>query len=148
MKKLIVMQGLPGSGKSHYVKKQFEGAVVCSADDHFMEIGGGTYKFDVGQLAAAHGKCFKKAVEAVTGGAETVVIDNTSTTSEEVAPYMALGASFGYETRIIRIDAHVDTCAERNVHGVPYKSILALSDRLRKFRALPYWEMRVERNQG
>ena len=34
-KKIVIMRGIPGSGKSTYVRENFDGAWICSADDFF-----------------------------------------------------------------------------------------------------------------
>jgi len=140
------MQGLPGSGKTHYTKAHFQNAVICSSE-HFFEVNG-VYKFDKTQLSWAHGNCFKRAVEAVTSGAPEVIIDNTNTTELECAPYMALANAFGCDSRIIRIDADVDLCSDRNIHNVPLRTIMDLSDRLRRFRPLKWWNFHIVRNYG
>ena len=60
-RRCIIMRGLPGSGKStrarqHVAAAAGAGSTVCSADDYFVALGGGKYRFDPRQLgAASHG---------------------------------------------------------------------------------------------
>jgi predicted kinase len=138
--KLTIMQGLPGSGKSTHAAK-LKGAVVFSADDYFVELGGGVYKFDPSKLGEAHGRCFRKCVEAMQNKVGHIVIDNTNTTPEEVAPYMALANAYGYEARILRVEGAPDVCAKRNTHGVPVQAILAMAARLATFKGMPWWKL-------
>lgn len=140
--RITIMQGLPGSGKSTHAAK-LKGALVISADDYFVELGGGVYKFDPSKLGEAHGLCLRRVVYAMLNHEDHIVVDNTNTTSEEVAPYMALANAYGYEARILRVEAEPDVCAKRNTHGVPVQAILAMAARLATFKGMPWWKVEI-----
>lgn len=135
MGKCTILSGVPGCGKSTYCK-DLDG-IVCSADDWFMR--GGVYKFDFRELGNAHNACLKKFIESIVNGYD-VVVDNTNTTAEEIIPYYAIAAAYGYEIELITIFEDPEVCAERNVHGVPKEGIIAMDKRLRS-RTLPgFWK--------
>ena len=128
MKKLFIIRGLPGSGKSTVVK-QYIGATVCSADDFFMI--DGKYVFDRSKIGQAHAACRSKAIDAMMAGVEQVVIDNTNTQRWEYLPYVELSAQYGYEVEVIAVgNLHdVELYAKRNVHGVPLAAIKKMAAR-------------------
>lgn len=127
---MIIMRGLPGSGKSTKVKELLErnpGMVVCSADDYFMK--DGVYTFNARQIGKAHEACFKKAMDAVLNG-KMVVIDNTNTQKWEYERYQKLGEANHYWVSFIEMP-HEDPeiLAKRNTHGVPLESIKKMLNR-------------------
>ena len=71
MNKLIIMRGLPGSGKSKVVREIIakaindhqHSAIVCSADQFFTNPDG-EYNFNPSMIAQAHMDCQVKALKA------------------------------------------------------------------------------------
>lgn len=122
MKKLVVLRGLPGSGKSTYQRSHFPDAVVASADQYFMV--DGEYRFKPALLGEAHGACCRTVIGALQAGAELIVVDNTALSSVEIAPYILLAQAHGYSAEIITLRCDPATAAARNVHGVPAEIIL------------------------
>jgi predicted kinase len=139
-----ILSGLAGSGKSTYIKA-WGVAVVCSADAYFMS--DGEYRFDVSKLSQAHGACFKSFIEALQAKVSHVVVDNTNTTAEEIAPYMLGASAFGYDSEIVTLtcpkrmswEDYIAACAARNTHGVPLAGIKAMADRIANRRLPPWW---------
>lgn len=84
---VIIMRGPSGFGKSTKAKELSSkyDAVVCSADDFFMN--NGTYEFDVSKLGEAHNRCFKKFEIAIKNG-NNVIIDNTNLKPQDVEKYL------------------------------------------------------------
>jgi len=125
-KTLIVLVGASGAGKSSWSQgREHSGAaVICSADDGMIEADG-VYRFAASKLASAHGACQYKAQMAMASGKPLVVIDNTSTTTGEIFPYLSMGQRFGYEVEILVFRAVQDpeVLAARNRHGVPIEVI-------------------------
>lgn len=65
---LLLIRGLPGSGKTTMAKKYAEvGYVHCEADQYFET--GGEYHFDAGKLRAAHDDCLRRTIAAMDAGA-------------------------------------------------------------------------------
>ena len=144
--RVILMAGVPGSGKTHYVNASgLTRESVVSADNFFVGADG-VYRFDPTKLGAAHGDCLRGFVSALMKGLGTVVVDNTNTTVVEMTPYVALAAAYGYETEIVRVHCDPAVAAARNSHGVPERAVRAMAERLDKtFQEglPPFWNVRV-----
>ena len=128
---LIIMRGLPGSGKSTFVKENFPDAVVCSADSFFVNEDG-EYIFENWKLQQAHQHCFRTFIEAITSDAEIIVIDNTNTCRWEYENYVFMAEKFSYRIRIIRMnfaESDIPLFGKRNIHGVPELKINQMFER-------------------
>lgn len=127
MKKVIVVSGISGSGKSTYAHTlTANGGVILSADDYFTGYDTRPYSFDSTLLGKAHAMCFKLYVEQLQHALSEdrlVIVDNTNTTAVEIAPYMLAADAFGYlaEVHTLRCGSwnEVDMCLQRNRHEVP-----------------------------
>lgn len=142
---LFIMQGLPGAGKSFYVKGALgmhPGAVVVSADRFpglYVHDEAGRPVIVPHLMRPAHGACFREAVRAVLAG-QTVIVDNTNTTLAEVAPYVTLAMAYGHAPVIVRVTADPAVCAARNTHGVPREAMDRLTQHLSQFVAPSHWK--------
>jgi predicted kinase len=116
MAKAFTMIGIPGSGKSSFLKKHHSGVQVCSAD-HFFEKEG-QYNFDPKLLSQAHAACLKKFIAACQAG-QDVAVDNTNLSLSEIAPYIAVAVAYGLDIQVIRVETPSSVAMTRNVHGVP-----------------------------
>ena len=126
-KTVIIMRGLPGSGKSTYARREHPNAWVVSADYFFVR--DGVYRFDATQLGAAHNMCFRSAMAGCQADCPIIVVDNTNTTRAEYTPYVALARAFGYAVELVWVQAPVALCAARNTHGVPLNVIQNMARR-------------------
>lgn len=140
---LLILRGLPGSGKSTYAKKFAEkfsklygfNVVKCSADDYFTD-SDGNYNFDASKLGAAHGFCKSKAEQAMRSGTKLVIIDNTNTTNKEMKPYLEMAKRYDYRVhqKVIggQSEEDISLYHSRNIHGVPYFAISRMAKRFVK----------------
>lgn len=140
---MILLRGVPGSGKSTYAQKLMERlnsmfglrVIKCSADDYFIDIAG-NYNFDRTKLGSAHGQCKFSAAKGCRSGNDLVVIDNTNTTHKEMKPYKEIAKEYGYRvlTRVIGdLDGEsIKVYAKRNIHGVSLEAIQRMADRFAK----------------
>lgn len=146
MKKVFILQGLPGAGKSSFtlwhLLEKYSHVAVCSAD-YYMVNDKHEYTFDPSRLGKVHGLCLQQFVEAVQGQEPVVVVDNTNLTAVEIAPYYALAQAYEYEIVIQPVNTHLtpEVCAESNVHGVPLSTLVRMAETLAAFTPPPWWEV-------
>jgi predicted kinase len=140
MKKVIIMCGVSGSGKSTYIQNNHMVCRVVSADTYFMK--SGKYVFDVMQLGEAHSECLRNFIELCQNGEDKIIVDNTNTTIEEIAPYYAIAKAYGYEVELVKMNIEIEIAANRNLHGVPYLSIRAMDNRIREMKTPRYWDIK------
>lgn len=133
----IIMRGLPGSGKSHWVELFIQGLPaalalniadqgLCSTDSFFYR--NDRYFFDAARLAEFHQLNLSRFIEALATGVPVVICDNTNMALWEFAAYQAAAKALGYRVHIqqigdVRSKTHLHECAKRNKHGVSLKSI-------------------------
>lgn len=163
-RRLVLLSGVPGSGKSHYLAERFGGAPhfhgsvrgfidhaigtpnveVVSADALFVGEDG-VYRHDPSRLGEAHNRCVATvALWAASPEedypADVLVLDNTNTTALELAPYVALAAAFGIECELVTVGTPCHTASARNAHGVPDEVVRAMYENLQARVLPPYWE--------
>lgn len=120
--RLILMRGLPGSGKSSLAKQFVQsGDIILSTDDFFVV--NGVFTYDGSLIKDAHTWNQGRARAAMMAGIETVIIDNTFMEAWEMTPYVRMAQDLGYEVEIHEPDTwwryDPAECARRTVHGVP-----------------------------
>lgn len=154
MKKVVVLSGVSGSGKSTYALKLLWNALepgtyckVVSADDYFTVYG--EYCFDPMKLGDAHNQCFRDFMFAIINEKseyDLVIVDNTNTTITEIAPYMLAGSAYGWETELHVLQcASLKVCAERNTHNVPLNAIIRQDRRVSACNYPSHWKcVRIE----
>lgn len=126
-KTLLLLRGLPGSGKSTLSKTI--GAITFEADMFFME--GNEYKFNPTKLKDAHAWCqnqVEMTMKNSTKNFETsrIAVSNTFTQEWEMQPYYDLAKKYGYDVfSIIVENRHGGT----NVHNVPEDKLEIMKNR-------------------
>ena len=147
---VVIMVGCSGSGKSHYVWEQVRSlgpdtrCSAVSADNYFLS-DEGVYNFDVSKLGEAHASCVREFVDLCQSiGYDKVFVDNTNTTTEEIAPYYALAKAYGHTVTVVVVLAPPETCVRANQHGVPEHAIRGQETRLSKLTFPPFWEIAVQ----
>jgi len=98
MQQLILIRGLPGTGKTTLAKQLVAGASEdakhCEADRFFYKPdrnGGLQYVFDPSKLPEAHANCLSRTEHALKDG-RSVVVSNTFTQRWEMEGYLKLYA--------------------------------------------------------
>jgi len=147
--RVIIMSGIPGSGKSTWAEENCPGAVVCSADSYFVGLG---RNFHPAKLPDAHRACLQRFIETLRDDYENndgedsdtvVIVDNTNTTAVEMAPYVAIASAYCVtEIEIVEMDCPVGLAAKRNIHNVPMRTCLRMGDNLMSLEIPRFWNVK------
>lgn len=134
-KRLILMRGCSGSGKSYkarQLKEEF-GGIILSTDDIFTDSDGEVYLWCASWLKEAHLLNQGKARLAMERGISPVIIDNTNTRLWEMENYVRVAKELGYSIEYVESDAPWKDdpveCHSRNSHGVPLEVIKSQQER-------------------
>lgn len=150
---VLVMRGLPGSGKSTWIDKHLRDNKycidVCSADAFWIDHEG-EYLFDIKKLGEAHALCLKRFITIITYPTDFdyIVVDNTNIQVWEMASYIQIAVAYGFKVRIIDLcDVKKEVAMERGIHGVPEHTVLGMARALKQQR-LPYaWTKMIHQGQ-
>jgi predicted kinase len=123
-KVLILLRGLPGSGKSTFASLMWPEAVICEADQFFYL--NDEYRFNPARLKDAHDWCKRIVRHLLGNGKPQVVISNTSTTEKEMQPYLQMAEEFGYRVVSLIVE---NRHGNESIHGVPNETIQKMKDR-------------------
>jgi len=123
-KTLIIVRGLPGSGKSSFASFICDEKYICTADDYHMK--GDKYDWKPENTGMAHRKCQEKCEKLMMVGWEKVVVANTSTTEKEMKPYYDLAKKHGYRVFSVIVENRHNGM---NAHNVPSTTLLNMRDR-------------------
>ena len=128
-KKLYIMRGLPGSGKSTKAKElSGNSGQVFSTDDYFSM--SGEYNWFANLLGKAHKWNSRRCKYAIESGISPVVIDNTNVTMKDLRSLrdvIELARECGYDVEIAEPNTEwrfdVNELDKRNTHNVPREVI-------------------------
>ncbi len=128
---LILVRGLPGSGKTT-LARMFSGMgyVHAEADQFFETVDetfNRTYSFNPGLLPQAHAFCLARADEGLrlTG---FVVVSNTFSRLWEMQPYVDLAKKHGAKLTVVETQGNYGS-----IHGVPQTTIDKMKERWEKY---------------
>ena len=110
---LIIVRGLPGSGKSTFAQLLGTKAICC-ADDYVTR--NGVYNWKPETVGASHDWCQRKCRRFMKKRIDRIVVANTSTTERELKPYYDLARQFGYTVYSVIVE---NRHGGKNIHNVP-----------------------------
>jgi len=128
-KDLILLRGLPGSGKTTL------GEVILqlpnnqlkplSADDYFTDKDG-NYNFDFTKLKEAHNDCQQRCANLMQHDVVKIVVSNTFTQEWEMKPYYEMAERYGYRVHSVIVE---NRHGNKNVHNVPEDKLDVMKNR-------------------
>ena len=136
---LIIMRGIPGSGKSTRSKELVKSGQIHSTDTLIEEKGNYREFFEkmitsknFMALGWMHKKNLKNATQAVTDGVSPIIIDNTNIKHADAKAYVEMALELGLSDDNIKFEdvgtagLDAETLADRNTHGVPLDKIISM----------------------
>ena len=128
-KVLILIRGLPGSGKSRFANVISENGKypVIEIDDYFCD-NQGTYSFRFDENHLAYKQCQDRTESSKIQGFSKIIVANTFTMEWEMEPYFRLAENFHYQTHVIVME---NRHSGRNVHDIPEGQIQRMREKFR-----------------
>jgi predicted kinase len=122
-KKLILLRGLPGAGKSTFAKsfgdaRHFEADMYHVGED-------GVYRWKPENVKAAHEWC-RRNVELIMSYGKDVVVSNTFTQKWEMDEYYELAKKYGYIVFSVVVE---NRHSGENSHNVPADTLDKMRNR-------------------
>ena len=150
MRMLILMRGLPGSGKSteaqqlaiKHVQAGGSSVAICSTDSYHMV--DGKYVFQEDKLGLYHTLNQNRVYRHMELDTELIIVDNTNIKRRDMRHYLVSAEKFGYEVEEITVgphleimspdarEAYLDMCARRNQHDVPRHVIAKMAEQFQE----------------
>lgn len=131
MKNLVLLRGVPGSGKSTFAHFIWSNYAICEADQFFVG-DDGVYRFDGTKIKQAHEWCRNeveirmKDNEANPQYYPEIVVSNTFTQEWEMEEYYKLAEKYGYRVFSLIVE---NRHGGINTHGVPEEKVQQMRDR-------------------
>jgi len=122
MKDLILLRGVPGSGKT--TLSQIISHNNVAADEYFDKFNDG--EFDGSQLSDAHDWCQEQVEKMMSMSKSKIVVHNTFTEEWEMQDYFDLAEKYGYRVHTIVVE---NRHGSKSNSDVPEHTITKMTDR-------------------
>lgn len=139
---LIIMRGLPGSGKSSVSKRVQElfqrqdTQVVRICTDEILEMCEGGYLWAGHKMPLYHGIAAKISSLSFSNSVPVVILDNTNTKIRDFEGYIHRARAAGYCIRIFIVggfsEEDIQNSIKRNSHNVPEDAIRRMANRFQE----------------
>jgi predicted kinase len=149
MPTLLILRGLPGSGKTKLAEEVTPSSNV-SNDQYFEALAalqGKTYSevFSPNLLPTALEWCFNQVEERLKRQEELVIVHNVFSRRDHVTPYIQLGEKYGYTVHVITVENHHE---KSSVHNVPSSAVKRMLRGWQRFLPREFHEWENRRTQG
>lgn len=130
-RKVLIMRGIPGSGKTHLVENSVEatgrnGYTYCSARQLFHKTGNSAP--DPSELNIAEAYCRSCFLDAMANLCPFVVVDGVHSKCWEYAVYKCLARAFGYACNVLEIRVtqpeDIKLCQQNCSSGIQLEQLL------------------------
>jgi predicted kinase len=121
-KMLVIVRGLPSSGKTTIAKILTANQGVAISVDEFMTTPNGEYEFSKNAFIEAQRQCKNLCQDLMQSETDLIVIHNTMAQAWEAEPYFDMAREYGYLVQVMNLydggltDAEL---ASRSVHSMP-----------------------------
>ncbi len=122
---LVIVRGLPGSGKSTFAKREYPNYQHIETD--MFQYVDGEYRFDPNRIKTTHELCRCWVKIHLLNNTDTVV-SNTFTQMWELEPYLAMAEESFASVKVIEATGQFG-----NIHNVPEEVLTRMKDRYEKF---------------
>lgn len=124
---LVLVRGVPGSGKTTLVEKFFKGWKHIEADMYFLDCDG-IYRYNPKEIREAHEWAIEATENALKNRRPTVVA-NTFVRLWEIHNYTALAKKYNVPYLVVRC-----TGKYKNVHDVPETVVSRMSENFEDYQ--------------
>jgi predicted kinase len=118
--KLVLIRGLPGSGKSTAARQYFNDCIHLEADMYFTSPQG-EYIYDASKIKQAHAWC-QESTRIFLNNNKNVVVSNTFTTRKELDFYITYANENNIPYVVFRMKNNYGS-----IHNVPQEAINRMS---------------------
>jgi predicted kinase len=127
MKELVLVRGIPGSGKSTLSKLIASSILDIQIEaDMFFLNENNEYHFDASKLKDAHNWCRENVENYMSKAYGKIVVSNTFTQEWEMEPYFELAKKYGYRVHSIIVE---NRHGGENQHEVPEDKLTQMVNR-------------------
>lgn len=126
--KIVIMRGIPGSGKSFEAKALKatvealgKTASIRSTDDLFMR--DGVYCFNPASLGFNHNHNVRLVDQDCRDKIDVIIVDNTNIKQYAIKPYLLIAKEHGYDVELKEINTALDVCLKRNAERSPDRKV-------------------------
>lgn len=125
---LILLRGLPGSGKTSLAKVLSENSKypMYSVDDYFTNAETGEYLFDYKNNQYAYKQCQDQTEQSMRQKAKKILVHNTFTMAWEMEPYFKLASTYNYSLFVVTVENYHET---GNVHEVSHEQLQKMAEK-------------------